>query len=185
MKKMFGISMLTITCLYGILAALVIFITLICGGEIIYAIAGSIIVLFIQFLIAPWLTDLSMRFFYKAKFGAEIPDYLKKFLEEECQKHGVKYPKIGLIDDGAPNAFTYGRTKSDARIIITRGIFELLNEEEVKAVVGHEMGHIVHMDMMVMTFAQIVPLVYMLYMKHLQEMTMIVMKQIKQQLLGL
>ena len=43
----------------------------------------------------------------------------------------MKYPKIGYIDDGAPNAFTYGRTKNDARIVLTRGIFELLTEEEV------------------------------------------------------
>ena len=163
-KNLFGISMITITCLYGILAGVVIFVTLVAGGNVLYAILGSLVVLLIQFLISPWLTDLSMRWFYKAKFGEEIPDYLKTFIEEECQKHKVKYPKIGIIDDGAPNAFTYGRTKRDARIVITRGIFELLNPDEVKAVVAHEMGHIVHMDMLVMTAVQIVPLVlYAIY----------------------
>ena len=158
-NKLLGISLITITCLYGLLAAIVILAVMLAGGEVIFAIVGSIIVIIIQFLIAPWLTDLSMRFFYKADFNAEIPEYLKKFVEEQCNKHGVKYPKIGVIDDGGPNAFTYGRTKKDARIIVTRGIFELLNEEEVKAVVGHEMGHIVHMDMLVMTVVQIVPLI--------------------------
>ena len=163
-KNLFGISMITITCLYGILAGVVILVTLVAGGNVLYAILGSLIVLLIQFLISPWLTDLSMRWFYKAKFDEEIPEYLKVFIEEECAKHNVKYPKIGFIDDGAPNAFTYGRTKRDARIVITRGIFELLKEEEVKAVVGHEMGHIVHMDMLVMTAVQIVPLVlYAIY----------------------
>ena len=158
-KNLFGISMITITCLYGLLAGVVIFVTLVLGGNALYAVLGSLIVLVIQFLISPWLTDLSMRWFYKAKFGEEIPDYLKKFIEEECTKHKVKYPKIGIIDDGAPNAFTYGRTKRDARIVITRGIFDLLTENEVKAVVAHELGHIVHMDMLVMTAVQIVPLV--------------------------
>ena len=163
-KNLLGISLVTVTCLYGLLAAIVILIVMLCGGEILYAIIGSIIVLFIQFLIAPWLTDLTMRWFYKAKFNAEIPDYLKAFIEEECKKYNVKYPKMGIIDDGAPNAFTYGRTKKDARIVLTRGMFELLTEDEVKAVVGHEMGHIVHLDMLVMTFAQIVPLVlYAIY----------------------
>ena len=158
-KSILGISMITITCLYGLLAGVVILAVLIAGGDVLIAILGSIIVLAIQFLISPWLTDLSMRFFYKAKMNAEIPEYLKTFVEEECKKHDVKYPKFGIIDDGAPNAFTYGRTKKDARIILTRGIFELLKEEEVKAVVGHEMGHIVHLDMLFMTAAQIVPLV--------------------------
>lgn len=158
-KNLFGISMITIASLYGLLAGLVILITLIAGGQVLYAIIGSIIVLLIQFLVSPWLTDLSMKWFYKAKFNQEIPDYLKKFIEEECQKHNIKYPKIGIIDDGAPNAFTYGRTRKDARIIITRGIFELLEEDEVKSVIAHEMGHIYHLDMMVMTFANLVPLV--------------------------
>ena len=158
-SKILGISTITISCIYGLLAAIIILATILLGGNVLYAIIASIIVILLQFLIAPWLTDLSMRFFYKAKFDKEIPDYLKKFIEEECKKHNVKYPKIGIIDDGAPNAFTYGRTKKDARIVITRGIFDLLNEEEVKAVVGHEIGHIVHLDMLVMTAVQVVPLV--------------------------
>lgn len=158
-SKLFGISMITITCLYGLLAGIIILATMLLGGNVLIAIGVSLFIIAIQFLIAPWLTDLSMRFFYKAKFDKEIPEYLKKFIEEECAKHKVKYPKIGIIDDGAPNAFTYGRTKKDARLVLTRGIFELLNEEEVKAVVGHEIGHIVHMDMLVMTAVQVVPLV--------------------------
>ena len=163
-KSLLGISMLTITCLYGLLAGVVILAVLLAGGDVLYAIIGSLIVLVIQFLISPWITDLSMKWFYKAKFDKEIPEYLKKFIEEECKKHNVVYPKIGIIEDGGPNAFTYGRTKKDARIIITRGIFDLLNEEEVKAVVAHEMGHIVHLDMLVMTAVQIVPLVlYAIY----------------------
>ncbi|MBQ3475601.1 MAG: M48 family metalloprotease [Bacilli bacterium] len=158
-SKVLGVSLFTVTCLYGLLAGIIILATMIMGGNVLIAIGISIFIIAIQFLIAPWLTDLSMRFFYKAKFDKEIPEYLKKFIEEECAKHKVKYPKIGIIEDGAPNAFTYGRTKKDARLVLTRGIFDLLTEEEVKAVVGHEMGHIVHMDMLVMTAVQVVPLV--------------------------
>ena len=163
-SKIFGISLFTITCLYGLLAAVVILVVLVSGGDVLYAVIGSIIVLLIQFLISPWLTDLTMRWFYKANFNAEIPEYLRTFIDKECTKHGVTFPKFAVIDDGAPNAFTYGRTKKDARIVVTRGIFELLNEDEVKAVVAHEMGHIVHLDMLVMTAVQIVPLVlYAIY----------------------
>ena len=163
-SKLLGISLLTVSCLYGMLSALIILIVMLSGGEILYALIACIIVILIQFLISPWITDLTMRWFYKADFNASIPDYLKEFIEKECQKHGVKYPKIAVINDGAPNAFTYGRTKKDARIVVTRGIFELLKEEEVVAVVGHEMGHIVHMDMLFMTVAQVVPLVlYAIY----------------------
>lgn len=163
-KSILGVSLITTTCLYGLLAAVVILITLIAGGEVLYAIYGSIIVLLIQFLIAPVLTDLSMRLFYKVKFNQDIPEFAKKYIEELCQKYDVKMPKLGIIEDGGPNAFTYGRTKKSARIILTRGMFNLLNEEEIKTVIAHEMGHIVHYDMLFMTAVQIVPLVlYAIY----------------------
>lgn len=157
--KLFGISMITITCLYGLLAALVIPIVIITGGNVLIAILASILVLIIQFLISPWITDLVMKWFYKADFNAKLPDYLQNFLNTECQKYNIINPKIAIIDDGAPNSFTYGRTKKSARLVITRGIMELLNEEEAKAVVAHEIGHIVHLDMLFMTVAQLVPLV--------------------------
>lgn len=160
MGKLFSVSLLTITCLYGLLVALAVGISLACGVSILPALIGGIIVLVIQFLISPWLMDLTTRWLYKANFNEEIPDYLKKFITEVCEKNKIKYPRIGIINDGAPNCYTYGRSKRDARIIITRGIFDLLTEDEVKAVIGHELGHVAHYDMLVMTMAQLIPIVF-------------------------
>lgn len=157
-RNLLGISLMTLGGLYILLSAIIILITIILGEPVILGIGISVVILILQFLISPFFTDLSMRWFYKVKFNYEIPEYLKKFIEEVCKDKSMKYPRIGFIDDGAPNAFTYGHTKNDARIILTRGIFELLSEEEVKAVVGHELGHAVHYDMLFMTVAQLVPL---------------------------
>lgn len=158
-KNLLGVSLITMTCLYGMLAAIIILIFMFTGQPVINGIIISIIILFIQFLISPWLTDLTLKWFYKASFNAEVPEYLNNFINNICDKYNMKYPKIGIIEDGAPNAFTYGRTKNDARIVLTRGIFKLLNEQEVIAVVGHELGHVKHYDMAFMTVAQLVPLV--------------------------
>ena len=160
MKKLFSVSLLTVTCLYGLLVALAVGISLACGVSILPALIGGVIVLLLQFLISPWLMDLTTRWLYKADFNKEVPEYLKKFIEEVCEKNKIKYPRIGIIDDGAPNCYTYGRTKRDARIIITRGVFDLLTEDEVKAVIGHELGHVAHYDMLVMTVAQLIPIVF-------------------------
>lgn len=163
-KSLLGISLLTITCLYGLLGIIIIPITYMAGVDTIIGIYITIGIIVLQFLLAPFFTDLSMKWFYKAKFNEEIPEYLKTFITELCNKYNVKYPKIGIIHDGAPNAFTYGRTKKDARIVLTDGIFNLLNEEEIKTVVAHEIGHIVHYDMLFMTAVQIIPLVlYAIY----------------------
>lgn len=158
-KSLLGVSLFTLTCLYCVLFAVIFLIGLVAGAEMSSLILISIIVLVVQFLISPILTDLSMKWFYKARFDCQAPDYLINFINEICAQNKMKFPKIGYIDDGAPNAFTYGRTKNDARIILTRGIFDMLTPEEVKAVVAHELGHAVHYDMAVMTMAQLIPLV--------------------------
>lgn len=158
-KNLFAVSMTTLACLYGLLAAILILVCAIADVPILAGIVSAIIVLILQFLLGPFFTDLTMKLFYKVKYDQPIPDYLQAFIEKVCADHNMKIPRIGYIDDGAPNAFTYGRTKNDARVVLTRGIFELLDEEEVKAVVAHELGHASHYDMLIMTVAQLVPLV--------------------------
>ena len=158
-KSLLGVSLFTITSLYCFFFAFVFFIGLVIGAEISYMILGSIVVLIIEFLLAPFFTDLVMKWFYKAKFDAQMPEHLVRFVTVICNQKNMKYPKIGYIDDGAPNAFTYGRTKNDARIIVTRGLIEILSPDELEAVVAHEIGHAVHYDMAVMTMAQLIPLV--------------------------
>lgn len=158
-KNLLAVSLITIGSLYGILAAVIILAFIIADLPVTNGIMLSLLIIVIQFLIAPVLNDFVFRVFYKTTFDYELPEYLREFIQESCKKHGMKYPKIGFIDDGAPNAFTYGRTKNDARVVITRGVLELLDEEEVKSVVAHELGHANHYDMLFMTVAQIVPLI--------------------------
>ena len=158
-KILFGVSAATLALLYGLLVLILLIVFELTGVPLGTALIASAVVLFIQFLISPFLTDLTQRWFYKTRFGAEIPAYLQEFIEQVCQEQHMKYPKIGLIDDGAPNAFTYGHTKNNARIVLTRGIFDLLTEDEVKAVTAHELGHAVHYDMLLMTMAELVPMI--------------------------
>jgi Zn-dependent protease with chaperone function len=72
---------------------------------------------------------------------------------------------LGIVDDGNPNAFTFGRTPSDARMWVTRGLLERLDERELDAVVTHEVGHVKHWDFAVMTVAAVIPMV--LYLAYL------------------
>ena len=95
-KSLIGVSLLTVTCLYGLLSAIIILIAYLTGLDVSMAIYISMAIIVIQFLIAPWLTDLTMRWFYKAKFDEQIPAYLKKFIEDICRKYNMKYPKVGL-----------------------------------------------------------------------------------------
>lgn len=163
-KSLAGVSLLTLAGLYFLLTVIIIVVCAVTDIPILYGLIASAIMLVIQFLISPFITDFTMKFFYKVKWDHEFPEYLNKFIEETCTKHQMKKPRMGFIDDGSPNAFTYGHTKNNARVIVTRGIFELLSEEEVKTVVAHELGHASHYDMLFMTVAQLVPIVmYAIY----------------------
>ena len=163
-RSLVGVSMFTVVTLYIFLSFIMIILALILDFPIYIAAGINIVIIILQFLVAPFFTDLLYKILYKAKFDHEIPDYLKSFINEVCENNKMKYPRIGYIDDGTPNACCYGRGKNSARIIITRGIFDLLSEEEVKSVVGHEIGHAVHYDMLFMTAVALIPqLFYMIY----------------------
>ena len=95
-KNLFGVSLLTITCLYGVLSAFVILIFILTGAPVIYGILISIIILILQFLISPIAIDVSMRWFYKAKFNYDMPDYLKNFIGEVCKKYNMKLSLIHI-----------------------------------------------------------------------------------------
>jgi len=107
-----GVSVITLAVLYGLLAVILVVVAIAVEAPLWIAFAIVIVVIVVQFLIAPWLTDLMQKWFYKTNFDMKFPSYLEKFIRETCDEHGVKYPKMGFIDDGAPNAFTYGRTKA-------------------------------------------------------------------------
>ena len=126
------------------------------------ALIVGIIVALIQFLLGPFLMDLSLRWIYAFEWvkPESLPEHLRAFITKISQENSIKFPRIGLIHDGGPNAFTYGHHPNNARIVITAGLLELLDEKEIEAVVAHEVGHVVHWDMLVMTLAQLVPLIF-------------------------
>jgi len=132
----------------------------------IFALIGGITTIIGQYIFGPWIMDLSLRFLYRVRWveRSELPEHLQLITQKICDEHKISFPSFGWIDDGAPQAFTYGHYPSNARIVLSRGIFELLTPDEVDAVVAHEMGHVCHWDMVIMTIAQLVPLLaYSLY----------------------
>jgi heat shock protein HtpX len=70
---------------------------------------------------------------------------------------------LAVSPDKSPNAFVFGRSKSSATMAVHMGLLEKLNKDEIKGVLAHEVGHLKHNDMAVMTIVSVVPmLAYML-----------------------
>lgn len=120
----------------------------------------------IHFLLGPFFTDLCLRFLFKMRWvgQGDLPANLSNFINKVCADKKIKFPRMGIISDGSPNAFTYGHHPNNARIVLTQGLLDLLNEEESEAVIAHEIGHVMHWDMLIMTLAQLAPLIsYYIY----------------------
>ena len=139
--------------LYAIIAVICTFLGF--GTPLIFAIM-SIVVVFAQYMLGPSMVERVMHVRYVSP--QEAPN-LHDMIDELAMNAGIPKPKVGVAETTIPNAFAFGRTKKDGRVCVTRGILNILDEEELKAVLGHEISHIRHNDMAVMTLISVVPLI--------------------------
>ena len=76
-------------------------------------------------------------------------------VEEMSIAAGLPVPKVYIIPDPAPNAFATGRKPETASVAVTAGLLGRLNRDELQGVIGHEMSHILHRDILFVTIAGI------------------------------
>ncbi|MCH7589009.1 MAG: M48 family metalloprotease [Chloroflexi bacterium] len=163
MFTLFFRSVLVLTLLFGLLfgigTAAIFYLDL----PLVFAFFFAIGVIALQYALGPWILELIYKIQWKDMHS--VDPVLAQFVDNACAAKGIPVPRFGLIDDGNPNAFTFGHYPGDARVVVTRGLIEKLSPEELQSVVAHELGHIAHWDFVVMTVAAIVPLLlYMLFM---------------------
>jgi len=70
-----------------------------------------------------------------------------------AQRAGIPMPRVGMVESQQPNAFATGRGPDKAVVVATSGILNTLNPKELEAVIGHEVGHVVHRDVFMSSVA--------------------------------
>lgn len=170
MGKLFFASLFTLTILSSFIFGIVILVLLYTDQiDIGLAISLTIGINFILWLIGPTITDLINKWFHKVKFVskeelAQQHPEVAQIIEQVSTQYKFKFPKVGIIPDKNPTAFTYGSARFNSRIVLTEGIFHFLNPQEQRAVVAHELGHIVNRDFIVMMVAStLVQILYEIY----------------------
>ncbi|MGD0498079.1 MAG: zinc metalloprotease HtpX [Bryobacteraceae bacterium] len=86
----------------------------------------------------------------------ENPDAYRRvapIVRNLCQRMGLPMPKLYLIADPSPNAFATGRNPKHASVAFTAGILQLMNDSEIEGVVAHELGHVLHRDILTSSVA--------------------------------
>ena len=99
-----------------------------------------------------WFSDKIVLKLYKAKELSERQfHHLYNLVKELTHFAGLPMPKIYMVENKSPNAFATGRNPQRAVVCVTRGLLELLDEEELKGVLAHELAHVKNRDTLVMT----------------------------------
>jgi heat shock protein HtpX len=118
-----------------------------------FVLAG--IFIFVQYLIGPAILRATTRIHY---LKTNENPWLESVVKDLSQKSGIPMPRLATVPDSTPNAFVFGRTSEEATLAVHEGLLQNLNEDEIRGVVGHELGHIRHKDYLVMTALSAVPL---------------------------
>lgn len=101
-----------------------------------------------------WFSDKFVLAIYKAKEVSKHDNpKLHKMVEDLAHKANIPKPKIYIVPNETANAFATGRNPSHAVVAVTQGILRLLNDDELKGVLAHEMSHVKNRDILISTIA--------------------------------
>jgi len=108
-------------------------------------------------LVSYFKSDSIVLKMYKARLvdESEYPD-LHQMVRELTQIAGMPMPRIAMVPSQNPNAFATGRNKENAVVAVTEGAMNLLDRDELRAVLSHELGHVLNRDMFISTMAAVI-----------------------------
>ncbi len=120
-----------------------------------YGITGMVaIVMILQWLFSPSIINAV----YRTRPPSEREAWLEAVVSELARTAGLKSkPKVLIAEIDAPNAFAYGSPVKGNYVAVTRGLLNLMPKEEIKAVLGHEIGHLKHRDVAAILALSLIP----------------------------
>ncbi len=138
--------------LLGILTGIMLVVGQLIGGAQGLTIALVIVVAMNFF--SYFFSDKMVLLMYRAKLlkKSEAPEIFQ-IVDEVRKEAGIPMPKLYVVPTNTPNAFATGRNPKHAAVAVTAGIVSLLNKEELKGVLAHELSHIKNRDILIQTVA--------------------------------
>lgn len=101
-----------------------------------------------------WFSDSIVLATYGAKeVDAQSAPQIYNLVEKLAKNADLPMPRVYIIDSDVPNAFATGRNPDHAAVAVTTGIMKTLDYNEMSGVLGHELAHVKHRDILISTFA--------------------------------
>ena len=124
--------------------------------SVVFVLVLAAAILFAQYYFSDKIALFSMG---AKEVSREQAPELHEMVERLCVMADMPKPRVAIADTDVPNAFATGRTPEAAVIAVTKGIMRRLEPQELEAVLAHELSHVAHRDVAVMTIASFLGLV--------------------------
>jgi len=150
------VRMTTVMFLLGALfVALVVGLALVVGAGFGYGLGLLVGVAAIAMAVYQWANSdkVAMRAMRAREVTPQEAPELHGMIDRLCALADMPKPRVGVADTSVPNAFATGRSPDRAVVCVTTGILDLLTAEELEGVLAHELSHVAHRDVLVMTVA--------------------------------
>ncbi len=142
--------MMSTVFLLGLLYAVFVTVLFLVGVKLVFILVIAIVLLFVQYFYSDRIALYSMS--GKIVTREQAPQ-LHAVVDRLCAMADMPKPQVAIADVDMPNAFATGRDQKHAVVCVTTGILRRLNEPELEAVLAHELSHVAHRDVAVMTIA--------------------------------
>lgn len=136
--------------LLGLLSALLLAIGELLGGSggLMVAFVFAVVMNFLSY----WFSDkIVLRMYNAQEVGPDHPFH--RLVSRLAQRAGLPQPRVYVIPTESPNAFATGRNPQHAAVAATEGILRMLDERELEGVIGHELTHVKHRDILISSVA--------------------------------
>jgi heat shock protein HtpX len=148
---------LLVVALFAIIYAVIVMIGTYMGvANFYFYLVISLGLMFIQYMIGPKIIEWTMHVRYIKR---QDNPRLFQMVESLSTQARIPMPKVGIAQISIPNAFAFGRSIKDGRVCVTEGIMQLLNDDELKAVLGHELSHVKNRDVLTITLLSVIPMI--------------------------
>jgi heat shock protein HtpX len=123
------------------------------GDPLLFMLIGLIFAAIGNFASYFWSDSIVVKMSHARIIQQSDNPTLYNAVQNVAQRAGIPMPRVGIVDSPQPNAFATGRGPQKAVVVATSSILQSLNPAELEAVIGHEVGHVVHRDVLTSSVA--------------------------------
>jgi heat shock protein HtpX len=124
------------------------------GGLLVFAALFGFGGAFISLAISKWMAKRSMGVQVITEPRTSTEQWLVNTVRRQAQAAGIGMPEVGIFDSPEPNAFATGARRDASLVAVSTGLLQRMTQNEIEAVLGHEISHVANGDMVTLTLIQ-------------------------------